>query len=159
MNSSRERNRLWKCSHCNKILSTRILLRRHVATHNRLQQTVHKCSYCIETFTTRKALRIHEVGHPSADRHRVRIEQWGKGRHKGSGTGLWQCPFCSQTFLTRTLLRQHYANHSIEEKELARSRPNFTLFPRRCHVCNQLVRNIAVCLILLYSCHNKFGGR
>ena len=155
MNSSRGKNRLWKCSHCNKILLTRILLERHVAIH----KTVHKCSYCNETFTTRRVLRIHEASHPSVERDRVRIMQWGKGRLKGSGTGLWQCPFCIQNFFTRKHLRQHYANHSVEERELARSRPNFTLFPRRCQVCDQLVRNIAVCLILLYSCHNKIGDR
>ena len=83
----------WKCGHCQKTFTQRVLLQNHVCPKQ--PDKPYKCGHCAETFANSSDLRIHVVKHTSEK--------------------PFKCGFCSRSFAGATTLNNHIRTHTGEK--------------------------------------------
>ena len=92
----------FKCETCQRDFSHRSNLHRHMLTHT--GEKPHQCSVCLKSFSQLGHLQCHSLIHP--EQHLSSIN---------SGKKIHECHYCHKKFAFASLLRQHLLTHTGEK--------------------------------------------
>lgn len=110
------------CEVCDKVLSSKKVLRRHVILKH-LKNGRHQCSICSRRFFSSHELSRHMPVHTNIKAHECKecgkaFKQAGqlyKHLQIHSGEKKFECDICKHKFTQKTNLHNHYSTHSQEK--------------------------------------------
>jgi stress-induced morphogen len=112
-------NTNFKCNECNKVLSSKGGLKRHMVRHS--GESEHRCGICNKAFGGPYLLSRHQIVHTKpfvcrgcSERFATEelLKEHVREAHTGPDSGEWVCMECGKSCSSKVALRKHVVSHS-----------------------------------------------